>query len=316
MTETFLPLDSVLTWKDVGMGQPAGDLLVPPDNTGLPRITPNVHWEGRLFHIVTSRTYTSWTSVALIASDGSQLFTFAFIRPGATPGRTFLVIQLATITRVQTGSIAATPFASLPTVGWAVGPGLPIPPNVIAAEDSLSSGAAFPPGYGTPNTVELSFGDHRVQFGLLSQSKVAQFNGILGAACLVFETRATIAEDDAIRLAAIEAGLSVKASFKTLPLYWGQQSEGNFTARRLYARRDDSQVETVDYSVDSDGNTQAEVQRVTSFVVRRDSVPPMTALLSEYDVWNGSRPVWRIETVELLDRAATARLNCSEFVVA
>ncbi len=322
MTEILNPLDGVLTWKDVGDGVPAQTLTVPPADQGLPRITPNVVWEGRfetrtLFYNdqLPPRGQLDWIQWA---NENTDPWAFAFVKDIVSPrtaGERLLIQPTNAVAVAGSGSIGVS-FAAIPSVGWAIGPGLPIPPNVIAAEDDLSTGALFPSDYPAVQTIEIALGRRRVRFGLTSQAKSGSF-GSSRRQLLYFETNVTRTEEAALFALGDAADTTDFVTLRTVPVFYGQQpqSEGPFTARRLFSRRDDSEVETVDYTVDEQGDTQATVRRVTDFIVRRDHVPPLTALLSEFDVWDGSRPVWRVDSVEHLDRARFARLRCSEFVV-
>ncbi len=297
MTETAFPLDTVLAWKDVGGGVPAEDAIVAPIAQERPRITPNFGVSGR-FRLVdgTTSRFGTWRRYG-------STFPILWV-----PDATYFIVDRQNATTLS-GATDVSTFQYNDLLGLVIAPGQPIPQNVIDAEDDLSSGAVYPADYQTPDTMELSWSDRQIHFRVNNYTLTSSRMDI--APILSSDQRMAIEN-----LNTAYDGTS-EVSFKALPVFYGHEgmAEGPFVLRRLYARRDDSQVESVDYSLDDEGNTVAEVKRTTDFIARRDARPPIAALLSEYNIWDGSRPIWRVETIEHLDRARFVRLRCVEFVV-
>ncbi len=348
MTEAVQPLDTVLTWKDVGDGAPAQGLIVEvgegdaePAVTGREvRVTPEFVFSGGVQEMrFPTRPQDLAVTDPIRVTAGNSIYLAG--HSVNSIAEWYIAVQLnaavlsdtsaAVRTLVEATGTAGTVLQNPPAlIGLNIGPNSPLPSYVIAAA-GLSPGATFPDNQEVVTTLNLSwnglnsFNDRIRGTHLLAIKRPIEIRYFANHRFLVLP----IANSDIIFSSrSRRSGLSdyrsrtpIPGTLTALPVNWTYQGaptvspEGPFTARRLFARRDDSQVETVNYSTDDDGNTVATVRRATDFIVRRDTIPPVSALLSEFDTWDGSRPVWSVETVEHLDRARFARLRCSEFVV-
>ena len=321
--------DSVLHWKDVGDGVPADRLIVPAGQTApadAPRITPNFLWRDAQSRAVASGDSVSARSqdfITYVDTDNlGRPFSYLHFYPAgmanARPqseraGLTPPDLSLSTVRSAQLAPLA-------------IREGLAIPQAVIDAEDDLNAGAVYSASWtGTP-TIRLSWtasSGTRFAKDLAVQSVASTTIGsgrnteYYFAFILDIIPRNTpegAVSQDRFDLLQLQG----QATLEALPVYWqdlqpGQMLEGAFTPRKLFARRDDSQVENIEYGQTLDGATSISVQRVTAFACRQTQAPPLNTILSEYNLWDGSERTWQVQSVELLDRGRHARLQCTEY---
>lgn len=318
-------LDRVLHWKDVGGGMPAEGLIVdvgeggPP---GAPRITPNFLWRDNTR--VYSARRSTWTTTRVTPRRLLYLDN--------VDGESWLILFPSTMEDARAAGVGATltpPDLSLSTLTIAqlqplvIDEGAAIPQAVIDAEDSLSAGATYSALWNRTPTLRVSWvsasGVRFVQDLAVDQ---AIWDERIGGPWRSARLRLDIPRNQPNGSTSQERfnllQLHGQATIEALPVYWqdlqsGQTPEGAFTARKLFARRDDSQVENVEYDQSDDGSTQVTIQRVTAFTCRQEAVPPLDTILSEHNLWDGSEGTWQLQSVELLDRGRTARLQCVEY---
>lgn len=340
--------DRVLHWKDVGGGIPAEGLIVdfgegaPPD---APRITPNFLWRlgagqsrQRSEFPAASRPRGSSALQPLYSEvQGAMVYidvllTNSLLNIPKSPATSALWLDRASIENARPQGVGATlvpPDLPLPTatLGASLQPlvideGAAIPQAVIDAEDDLRAGATYPAAWNRTPTIRVSWttasGNRIVRDLAVSQVYVLAAGTVNYP--LVFELDIPRNQPDGSvsqeRFDLLQ--LNGQVSIEALPVYWqdlqpGQTLEGAFTARKLFARRDDSQVENVEYDQTDDGATQVSIQRVTAFTCRQEAAPPLDTILSEHNLWDGSEGTWQVQSVELLDRGRTARLQCVEY---
>ena len=317
--------DRVLHWKDVGGGMPAEGLIVdvgegePPD---APRITPNFLWRDDTQVYPARRT--TFTTSRLTPRRLSYL--------DALDGASWLIFYPSSMEDARASGVGATltpPDLSLDTLTVAqlqplvIDEGAAIPQAVIDAEDSLSAGATYSALWNRTPTIRVSWtsasGVRFVQDLAVDQ---AIWIERIGGSWRNVRLRLDIPRNQPDGSTSQERfdllQLHGQATIEALPVYWqdlqpGQTPEGAFTPRKLFARRDDSQVENIEYDQTDDGATQVSVQRVTAFTCRQEAAPPLDTILSEHNLWDGSEGTWQVQSVELLDRGRTARLQCVEY---
>lgn len=340
MTEVA-KFDSVLHWKDVGDGVPARSLIVsidesPPSDT--PRITPNFLWR------IARSSFTQRNEILVNSQQFNDLIIYFDIILSSSrlnlvrqPPTSALWLSRNAVVDARPQGVGATlmpPDLPLPTgasnvVNAALAPliikeGQPVPAAVIAAVDDLSPGATYGAAWNRTPTIRVSWtassGERFVKDLAVSAAYVA--TGIargLGYP-LVLELDIPRNKPDGsvsqerFDLLQINGAVTIEA----LPVYWqdlqeGETLEGVFTPRKLFARRDDSQVENIEYDQTAEGATSISVQRVTAFACRQTQAPPLNAILSEFNIWDGSERTWQVQSVERLDRGRNARLQCVEY---
>ena len=318
--------DRVLHWKDVGGGIPAEELIVRLGEGGHTpegaRITPNFLWR--------NDTHVHRTPPRFAGVQGFTVISLYFAYVDNWQGTSRITFTPEAMEDARVAGVGATltpPDLSLDSLTTTqltaqlqplvIDEGAPIPQAVIDAEDSLNAGATYPAAWNRTPTIRLSWtsaaGERFVRD--LAVMRVLRF-GINIRLELDIPRNQPDGSVSQERFDLLQ--LNGQATIEALPVYWqdlqpGQTPEGAFAARKLFARRDDSQVENVEYDQTADGATQVSIQRVTAFTCRQEAAPPLDTILSEHNLWDGSEGTWQVQSVELLDRGRTARLQCVEY---
>lgn len=317
MTELTQPFDRVVYWKDIGQNVPAPGLIVdpaPPMATST-RITPNFKRRLSLgdWSQGSDRTAAAQrdTMVFFEATGGADVGTAWLIWDvtGSTDRRTADERTGLSPADLDFSSVSGADFAPL-----AIGPGLAIPPAVQRAE-SLSI-AVYPADYEVAPTIRVRWPGDFSQGGDL-RLPVDRTVLVTTNSRQTLYMRLPINRDGPMWRTLRTLDHETLVTIEALPVYWMvSAAEGPYVLRSFFAARDDSQVETVEYSttIQNEALTQvATVVRATSFICRQIGLPPREALLSEGNTWDASGDVWKVRSIEHVDRNRVARLQCTLF---